>query len=163
MKEFVNRFGAQVVRLNTKDETIMVHTFRKGICPGLFSESLIRSRPRTFVEIRRQAVAYIAAEGEMNEKRACVFPTCPRAPVRAQPVRVHEVATEKRAPARKQPYEPRKPQTRGRARENKPVRHNFVVELKDFIVVPNIVERLKMPPKTDKKLGPHKEAWCEFH
>ena len=20
-----------------------------------------------------------------------------------------------------------------------------------------------MPPKTDKKLGPHKEAWCEFH
>ena len=152
-----------MVRLNTKDETIMVHTFRKGICPGLFSESLIRSRPRTFVEIRRQAVAYIAPEGEMNEKRACVFPTCPRAPVRAQPVRVHEVATEKRAPARKQPYEPRKPQTRGRARENKPVRHNFVVELKDLIVVPNIAERLKMSSKTVKKLEPHKEAWGEFH
>jgi len=38
-----------------------------------------------------------------------------------------------------------------------------VVELKDLIAVPNIAERLKMPPKTDKKLGPHKEAWCDFH
>jgi len=43
------------------------------------------------------------------------------------------------------------------------MRHNFVVELKDLIVVPNIAERLKIPPKNDKKLGPHKEAWCEFH
>ena len=43
-----------------------------------------------------------------------------------------------------------------------PPRHNFVVELKDLIVVPNIVERLKIPAKTDKKLG-HKNAWCEFH
>ena len=81
----------------------------------------------------------------------------------AQPIRVHEATTEKRSPAKKQPYEPRKPQTRGRARENKPLRHNFVVELKDLIAVPNIGERLKMPPKTEKKLGPHKEAWCEFH
>jgi len=29
-------------------------------------------------------------------------------------------------------------------RENKLVRHNFVVELKDLIVVPNIAERLRM-------------------
>ena len=78
-------------------------------------------------------------------------------------MRVHEATIKKRAPVKKQPYEPRKPQTRGRARENKPLRHNFVVELKDLIVVPNIAERLKMPPKTDKKLGPHKEAWCDFH
>jgi len=163
LKEFVNRFGAQVVRLNTKDETMMVNVFRKGICLGPFSESLIRSRPKTFAEVRRRAVAHIAAKEEMNEKRACVVPTRPRAPTRAQPVIVHEAAIEKRTPAKKQPYEPRKPQTRGRARENKPLRHNFVVELKDLIVVPNIAERLKMPPKTDKKLGPHKEAWCEFH
>jgi len=43
------------------------------------------------------------------------------------------------------------------------VRHNFVVELKDLIAVPNIEERLKIPAKTDKVLGPHKDAWCEFH
>jgi len=141
----------------------MVHAFRKGICPGPFSESLIRSRPKTFAEIRRHAVAHIAVEGEVNEKRACVVPTRLGAPARAQPMRVHEAAMEKRNHGKKQPYEPRKPQARGRARENKPVRHNFVVDLKDLIAMPNMAERLRMPPKTDMKLGPHKEAWCEFH
>jgi len=38
-----------------------------------------------------------------------------------------------------------------------------VVELKDLIVVPNIVDRLRPPMKSDKVLGPHKELWCEFH
>ena len=64
---------------------------------------------------------------------------------------------------RKRPYEPRKPQARVRSRENRPVRHNFVVELKDLIVVPNIADRLRVPAKTDKVLGPHKDVWCEFH
>jgi len=31
LKEFLNRFGAQVVRLNTKYEAMMVHAFKKGI------------------------------------------------------------------------------------------------------------------------------------
>jgi len=35
--------------------------------------------------------------------------------------------------------------------------------LKDLIAIPNIAERLKTPLKTDKKLGPNKNAWCEFH
>jgi len=38
-----------------------------------------------------------------------------------------------------------------------------VVELKDLIVVLNIADRLRVPAKTDKVLGPHKDAWCEFH
>jgi len=100
LNEFLNRFGAQVVRLNTKDETMMVHAFRKGIVPGPFSESLIRNRPKTFSEIRRRAVAHIATEGEVNEKRMCVVPTRPREPGRPQPLRVHEAATEKRAPVK---------------------------------------------------------------
>ena len=62
----------------------------------------------------------------MNEKHACLVPTRPRATARAQPIRVHEAATGKRNHGKKQPYEPRKPQTKGRARENNPVRHNFV-------------------------------------
>jgi len=33
LKEFVNRFGAQVVRVNTNDESMIVHAFKKGICP----------------------------------------------------------------------------------------------------------------------------------
>jgi len=35
--------------------------------------------------------------------------------------------------------------------------------MKKLIVIPNIAERLKIPPKIDKRLGPSKNAWCEFH
>ena len=163
MEKFLNRFGVHVVRLNLKDETMMVHAFRKGIVSGPFSESLIRNCPRTFGEIRRQAVAHIVAEGQVNEKRTCVVPTRPRAPGRPQPLRVHKATTKKKTPAQQQPYQPRKPQTRGRARENVPPRHYFMVELKDLLAIPNIAERLNIPAKTDKKLGPNKNAWCEFH
>jgi len=97
LKEFVNRFGTHVVKVNTKDKTMMVHAFRKGICPGPLSESLIRSRPKTFAEITRRVVPHIAAEGEVNEKRAHVVPTRPRAPARAQPMRVHEAVTGKKS------------------------------------------------------------------
>ncbi|XP_068498169.1 uncharacterized protein [Phaseolus vulgaris] len=149
LKEFVNLFGAQMVRVNTTDDSMIVHAFRKGICPGPFSELLIRCRPKTFAEI--------------NEEHASVIPACPRAPSCAQPMRVNKVATGKRGQGGKWPFEPRKPQAKGRSGENKPVKHNFVVELKDLIFVPNIADRLKMPVKTDKVLGPHKDAWCEFH
>jgi len=44
-----------------------------------------------------------------------------------------------------------------------PPRHDFVVELKDLIAIPNVAERLKVPRKIDKRLGPNKNAWCEFH
>ena len=142
---------------------MMVHVFRNGIVLGPFSESLIRNRPKTFGKIRRRVVAHIVAEGEVNEKRICVVPSRPRALGRPQPMRVHEATTKKRAPTKQQPYESRKPQTRGHTRENVHPRHNFLVELKDLIVVPNIAERLKIPAKTDKKLGPNKNAWCEFH
>jgi len=40
--EFLNRFGVQVVRLNTKDEAMTVHAFTKGMLPGSFSDSLLR-------------------------------------------------------------------------------------------------------------------------
>ena len=108
-------------------------------------------------------MAHIAAKGEVNEKRTCVVLTRPRAPGRPQPLRVHEATTEKKTPVKQQPYQPRKPQTRGRTRENVPQRHDFVVKLKDLITIPNIAERLKIPAKTNKKLGPNKNSWCEFH
>ena len=152
-----------MVRLNIKEEMMIVHVFRKGIVPGPFSESLIRNRPKTFGEIRRRPVDHIVAEGEIHEKCTCVVPMRPRAPGRPQPLRVHEATTEKKTPAKQQPYQPRKPQTRWHARENVPPRHDFIVELKDLIAIRNIAERLKIPAKPDKKLGPNKNAWCEFH
>jgi len=87
--------------------------------------------------------------------------------MRTQPARVHEATTERKNQDRKRTYEARRTQPRGQAegrREgNRPLRHNFVVELKDLIVVPNIADRLRPPMKTDKVLGPHKQSWCEFH
>jgi len=90
LKEYLNRFGAHVVRLHTKDGDMMVHAFRKGIMPRPFSESLIRSR----------AVAHIVAEGELTEKSDNVVPTRPQGPSRPQPMRVHEATTNKKAPTK---------------------------------------------------------------
>ena len=37
------------------------------------------------------------------------------------------------------------------------------MELKELIAIPNIAARLKVPSKTDRNMGPNKNAWCEFH
>ncbi|XP_068473502.1 uncharacterized protein [Phaseolus vulgaris] len=100
LKEYLNRFGAHVVRLHTKDGDMMVHAFRKGIMPRPFSESLVRSRAKTFSEIKRRVVAHIVAEGELTEKSDNVVPTRPQGPSRPQPMRVHEATTNKKAPTK---------------------------------------------------------------
>jgi len=74
LNEFVNRFGAQVVRVGTTEESMIVHAFRKGVCPGSFNESLIRCRPKSFAKIRHRAMTHIATKGEVVEKCACVVP-----------------------------------------------------------------------------------------
>ncbi|XP_068501815.1 uncharacterized protein [Phaseolus vulgaris] len=51
LKEYISRFGAQVVKVGTTDEPMIVYAFRKGVCPGSFSKSLNRSRPKTFAEL----------------------------------------------------------------------------------------------------------------
>ncbi|XP_068486854.1 uncharacterized protein [Phaseolus vulgaris] len=87
--------------------------------------------------------------------------------MRTQPARVHEATTERKNQDKKRTYETRRTQPRGRAKGrregNRPLRHNFVVELKDLIVVPNIADKLRPLVKSDKVLGPHKGSWCEFH
>ncbi|XP_068497494.1 uncharacterized protein [Phaseolus vulgaris] len=67
LKEYINRFVSQVVKVGTSEEPMIVYAFRKGVCPGPFCESIIRNRPRTFAEIRRRAVEHIASEGELDE------------------------------------------------------------------------------------------------
>jgi len=74
LKEFLNRFGVQVVRLNTKDEAMTVHAFTKGVLLGSFSNSLIRCCPKTFCEIRRRAMAHIIAKDRVIEKCRSVGP-----------------------------------------------------------------------------------------
>ena len=96
LKEYINHFGVQVVKVGTTEEPMIVYAFRKGICIGPFCESLIRNLPRTFAKITRRAVEHIAMEGEVCEKRASVTPARPRAQLRAQPARVNEVVTGRR-------------------------------------------------------------------
>ena len=105
LKDFLNRFGALVVKLHTKDEAMMVHTIRRGMLSVPFSDSLIRCRPKMFSEIHRRAVAHIGPEEEVTEKHGSVGPTRPRGTSRPQPMRVHEATIEKKPPARQAPYE----------------------------------------------------------
>jgi len=44
-----------------------------------------------------------------------------------------------------------------------PTRHKFRIDLKELIVIPNVAEKLKSPPKTGRRLRPSKDTWCEFH
>ena len=97
MNDFLNRFGALVVKLHTKDEDMTVHAFRRGVLPGPFNDSLIRCRPKTFSEIRHRAVTHIVAEEEVTEKHRGIFLVRPRGTGRPQPLRVHEATTEKKA------------------------------------------------------------------
>jgi len=65
-------------------------------------------------------------------------------------MRVHEATTEKKG--LEKPYE-RTPRG-ARTRRDPPPKHNFRVELKELITIPNIAARLKVPTKTDKKMRP---------
>ena len=112
VKDFLNRFGALVVKLHTKDEAVMVHAFRRGVLPGPFGDSLIRCRPKTFSEIRCRVVAHIGAEEEVTKKRGSVGPSRPQRTGRPQPMRVHDAMTEKKPLEKQPPYKPRKPHTR---------------------------------------------------
>jgi len=140
LKEYINRFGAQVVKVGTSEEPMILYAFRKGVCPSPFCESIIRNRPRTFSEIWRRAVEHITPEGELCEKRTSVVPSRSRAQTRIQPVRVNETTTGRKKPEGRRPYETRTPQPRGPAGGDRPARerarpgrYNFVVELKDLI------------------------------
>jgi len=147
LKEYISRFGAQVVKVGTTDEPMIVYAFRKGVRPGSFGKSLNCKLSKTFAEVRRRALEHIASEGEAYVKCIPAAPAQPRAQIRTQPARVHEAGTERRNPDKKRTYEAMRapPRTRaeGRREGSRPLRHNFVVELKDLIVVPNIADRLR--------------------
>ena len=48
-------------------------------------------------------------------------------------------------------------------RDGAPTRHKFIIDLEKLIVLPNVDDKLKSPPKSGKKLGPSKDTWCKFH
>jgi len=74
-------------------------------------------------------------------------------------MRVHKATTEKKRAEK--PYE--RAQAGMCARRDPPPKHNFLLEVKELIAIPNIAERLKVPAKIDRRTRPNKNAWCEFH
>jgi len=140
LKEYLNRFGVQVVRLKPTDEVMTVHAFVKGMLPGPFSESLLRFYPKTFTEIRRQALAHIAVDKRVIEKRNLVGPVQPRAPGGPQLMRVYEAPTKKKGAGK--PYE--QSQAGTRTQRDSHLKHNFRIELKELIAISNVAARLKV-------------------
>jgi len=69
MKDYLNKFGVQVVRLKPTDEAMIVHAFVKGMLSGPFSESLLRFYPKIFTEIRRCALAHIATDDRVTRNK----------------------------------------------------------------------------------------------
>jgi len=78
VKDYLNRFGVQVLRLTPTAEAMIVHAFVKGMLPRPFSESLLRFYPKTFTEIRRRALAHITADDRVTQKQGLVVPVQPR-------------------------------------------------------------------------------------
>jgi len=66
MKDYLNKFGVQVVRLKLTDEAMTVHAFVKGMLPGPFNESLLRFYLKMFTEIRCRALAHIATDDRVT-------------------------------------------------------------------------------------------------
>jgi len=52
MKDYLNRYDVQVVRLKPTDEAIIVHAFVKGMLSRPFSESLLRFYPKRLDVVR---------------------------------------------------------------------------------------------------------------
>ena len=139
-----------MIKLHTKDEPLIVHAFGWGILSGSFSDSLIRNQAKTFGEIRRRAIAHIDAEEAVTVKRGSIG----RESSRAQPMRVHEAAMEKRSPTRHALYASK--QRRKKEKADLPFRHKFKMNYKELIAIPNVVDKLRFPSKTNKNLGPSK-------
>jgi len=107
MKDYLNKFRIQVVRLKPTIEAMIVHAFVKRMLPGPFSESLLRFYPKTFTKIRRRALAHIVANDRVTQKQGLFGPARPRAAARPQPMRVYEATTKKKGA--KKPYERARP------------------------------------------------------
>ena len=165
LKDFLDQFGAFLVKLHTQDEALIVYAFGRGVMSGSFNDSLIRNQAKTFGEIRRRAISHVDAEEVVTVKRGSTSTgqTKPRERIRAQPVRVHEVATEKRSPTRRPPYAPRRGQSKSKAKGGLPFRPKFKMTYKELLTIPGMADKLRFPPKTDRNFGPSKDTWCEFH
>jgi len=79
LRDYLNRFGAQMVRSPAKDKEMLVYAFKKGVLRGPFCEALIRAHYAPFAEVRRLAVAHIATRVR-SPRREEAWPLLGRVP-----------------------------------------------------------------------------------
>ena len=119
LKEYLNKFWALTVRLQTHDEDVMVTAFEQGIAAGPFNNSLIRNPVETFSEIRRRAVTHISTEEAVAMKNGKLYSKISKSKEVVKtswPLRVNETSTGKKADLRHAPYKKHEPKTKGRRR-----------------------------------------------
>jgi len=119
LKDYLNRFCAVVVRLQTHDEDMMVAAFVQGMAAGSFSDSLIKNPAEIFSEVREQVVAHIKAEEAVLRKNGSSRSKQPRPKEsnRDQSLRVNETSAEKRTDSRYVPYVAKRDEPKTKARE----------------------------------------------
>jgi len=106
LKNYLNRFCAVTIRLQTHDEEMMVVAFVRGMTGRPFSDSLVRNLAETFSEVRERVVAHIEVEEAMLRKNGSSRSKQPRPRESNQDrfLRVNETSVEKRTDSRYVPY-----------------------------------------------------------
>ena len=137
LKNYLNRFWAFIVKLQTHDEPLMVNAFGQGVMTGSFSDSLIRNPTVTFVEIQRRVVAHINAEEAVYVKHKNTYPgqTKPKKGRRSRPLMANKATTKKRTDARRAPYPARKNMPKAKAWEDLTFRPKFRMTYKDLLKI----------------------------
>lgn len=98
LKDYLNRFNALTVRLQTHDEEMMIAAFEQGMAAGPFSDSLIMNLAKTFAEVCEWVVAHIEVEEAVLKKNDNSHWRQPKSKEsnRDQPLLVNETSVEKR-------------------------------------------------------------------
>ena len=69
LQDFLNRFCGVMIKINSPSEEMFIEAFKKGLRANPFSESLLREKPKTIVEVLRRATTHMDAEETMKQKR----------------------------------------------------------------------------------------------
>jgi len=107
LKDYLNRFWALTVKLQTHDENVLVFAFEQGVAPRSFCDSLIKNPAETFSEIKQRAVAHINAEEAVvarNNGSHSRLAKPKEASKPSQPLRVNEASAGKKVEVRHDPY-----------------------------------------------------------
>jgi len=160
LKDYLNRFSALTVNLQTHDEDMMITTFKQGITTRPFNDSLIKNPVETFFEVWERVVAHIKAKEVVVRKNnsSHLRQPRPKESVRARPLRVNETSTKKRINSRYMTYVAKSDEPKTKAREDSDTQPKFRVSYKELLSKTRVADKLKFSQKTNRNLGARRDA-----